>query len=260
MILPGRLGAPLAVLAAAILGCAELGTDPQVPVALEFEGIAYPALIGGDTLRDADGLAAPLRATAYNGDGDTIAGAPFTFVALDTGVTVSPDGFLLATRRDGIVRILASAAGLQSLPRQVQVTRRPDSLAATGAAEQDFAYAIPDNAQNLAPELRVTVLSDDVAGGVSPNVAGWLVRWRVVHDGDTLAPGDTQFVALYEGSRHQLLDTSGTDGASARRLRVFANRLTVLADSFIVVAEARRHGTQLRGSPRRFVIHVAPQQ
>lgn len=255
-----RLGAPLAVLAAAVIGCAELGTDPQVPVALEFEGIAFPAVITGDTLRDAAGAAAPLRAIAFNGDGDTIANAAIQYLALDTGVVISPEGYLRATRRDGFVRVLASAGGLQSLSRRIEVTRRPDSLAATGAEEQTFEYLIPDATSNLASELKVTVLSDDVAGGLSPNVAGWLVRWRIVHDGDTLSPTDTQFVSLYEGTRHALLDTTGTDGSSTRRLRIHANRLAVLTDSFIVVAEARRHGTLLRGSPRRFVVHIAPQQ
>lgn len=254
-----RLGAPLTVIAAALVGCAELGTDPAVPAALEFDGIAFPAVITGDTLRDADGVAAPLTAIARNGRGAVIPGAPVQFFALDTGVTVDAGGHLVATRRDGFVRLVASVAGLQTLPRRLEVTRRPDTLAAAATREFLVQYAIPDVATNASPDLRVTVQSDDVAGGVSPNVAGWLVRWRIVHGGDTLGPTDTLFASLLEGTRRSLLDTTGTDGTSTRRLRIHATRLQQLVDSFIVIAEVKRHGVLLRGSPVRFVVNIAPQ-
>ena len=153
----------------------------------------------------------------------------------------------------------AGIDGLQSLPRRIEVTRRPDSLATATPAEDTLAYVLPDAATNVSPDLRVALLSDDVAGGVTPNVAGWLVRWRVLHDGDTLGVTDTSLVKLLEGTKHQVLDTTGTDGASSRKLRVLANVLPAPADSFIVVAEVRRHGVLVRGSPRRFVVHVRSQ-
>jgi hypothetical protein len=254
-----RLLAPLGVLAAAVAGCAELGTDPQVAASLEFDELPYPAMISGDTLRDADGLAAPLRVVARNGSGAVITDPDVQYFSLDTGVTIHPGGFVTASRRDGFVRLVASVDFLQSLPRRLEVTRRPDSLDAPALRDFLVRYAIPDVASNASPDLRVTVLSDDVAGGVSPNVAGWLVRWRVVHDGDTLGPTDTLYASLLEGTRRSLLDTTGADGSSARRLRIHAERLDVLVDSFIVVAEVRRHGVLLRGSPVRFVVGIEPQ-
>lgn len=255
-----RLSAPLAVFAAAAIGCAELGTDPQTAVAIEFDRIPYPAVITGDTLRDSAGVATPFGAVAYNGRGAVIAGAAIRFISLDTGAAVGVDGFLVVTRRDGFVRVIASANGLQSLPRRIEVTRRPDTLVAPTDAIITFPYVLPDAAANVTPALRVTVRSDDVAGGLTPNVVGWIVRWRAIHNGDTLGLGDTTLVALSdEGTRRSSRDTTGTDGVSSRRLRVFANNLPVAADSFIVIAEVRRHGVQLRGSPVRFVVNVAPE-
>lgn len=256
-----RAWAPLAVLLAATgsYSCAELGTDPALPVAIEFDSIPFPAVIAGDTLRDSTGAAAPLRGIAYNHRGDLLADAGFTFVSLDTGVTISPDGYLIATRRDGFVRLVASAGGLQSPSRRVEVTRRPDAVAATGETELTVAYSLPDAATNVSPALTVHVTSTDVAGGVSPNVAGWVVRWRAVYNGDTLGPGDTTYVALLgEGIARSMADTTGTDGTSARRLRIFANRLVATVDSFVVVAEVKRHGIALLGSPVRFVVNVEP--
>ncbi|MHB1298894.1 MAG: hypothetical protein ACYC0B_10235 [Gemmatimonadaceae bacterium] len=254
-----RLAAPLALFAAAVLGCADLGTDPDVAAAVEFDSIPYPAVIAGDTLRDSTGAAAPLRAVALNGRGDVITGAPFLFVSLDTGVTIGAEGYLVATRRNGTVRLVASANGLQSPTRRIEVTRRPDEVAATGDTILTYGYQLPDVAANISPALAVVVTSDDVAGGVSPNVSGWVVRWRVVHAGDTLGAGDTALVAMLDqGPLRSRLDTTGTDGTSSRRLRVFANVLPAPVDSFIVVAEVKRHGVQLRGSPVRFVVHVEP--
>ncbi len=250
----------LSVAAAAAVACAELSTDPQVAAAIEFEGVPYPAVITGDTLRDAAGVATPLSAVAYNGSGAVIADPVIQFFPLDTGVTISADGFLVATRRDGFVRVVASANGLQSVQRRLEVTRRPDTVVAPADTIRDFAYTLPDAASNVTTALSVTVQSFDVAGEVSPNVAGWVVNWRALHSGDTLAANDTALVVLSdEGTRRSRVDTTGTNGVSSRRLRVFANNLPAAIDSFVVVADVKLHGVPVPGSPVRFVIHVSPE-
>jgi hypothetical protein len=251
------LGAPAALLVAAAIGCSGL-TDASAVAALDFTGIPFPAIVTGDSMRDSTGAAAPLRATVYDGNGDVIVGAPVEFFSLDTGVTIYPDGHIVATRRDGAVRLVAVVGALQSQRRTVQVTRQPDSTS-KAADTVSFEYEIPDKAANVAPAVSFRLLSSDTAG-VSPNVAGWPVRWRVLHNGDTLAPTDTTLVALWDasGSRHSLRDTTGTDGVSARRLRIFANNLPVQPDSFIVVAEVKALGAHVLGSPLRFTVLVTP--
>lgn len=253
------LGLTVAIVTAATVGCSDFGSGPSVPVAIEFDSIPFPAIIAGDTLRDAAGLAAPLRGVAYNSDGDVIDGAPFQFVSLDTGIAIGAEGYVVATRRDGTVRIVASTGGLQSTVRRLQVTRRPDAVDATGETTIAVGYQVPDVAANVSPALAVRVTSADVAGGVSPNVAGWVVRWRAVHAGDTLGPTDTTLVAMLgDGTARSMLDTTAVDGTSSRRLRIFANRLPTAVDSFIVVAEVKLHGVPVAGSPVRFVVNVSP--
>lgn len=253
-----RLWSAAALVASASVGCSDLGTDPQTVVALEFDSLPFPALITGDTMRNAAGIASPLRAIAFNGLGDRIPDAAITYLALDTGVTISAEGYLRATRRDGAVRIIASAAGLQSVARSVEVTRRPDTVLAP-TREVTLEYALPDNATNVAPELKLNVQSRDVAGGVSPNVKGWLVRWRTVFRGDTLSPADTTLVSIVDASnRRSDLDTTKTDGGSSRRLRVRANGLPATVDSFYVIAEVRARGALVPPAPIRFVVRVRP--
>lgn len=254
-----RLAAPLAVAAAAIVGCSDFVADPDVISALDFTGIPFPAVVSGDTMRDSSGAAAPLRATVYGGRGNVLADVPVSFIAIDTGVAIDANGFLRATRRDGSVRVLAAAGGLQSQQRTIRVTRAPDSVLAPTTAVS-LQYRLPDGNVNVSPALQLSLRSADTTGGVSPNVAGWLVRWRIVHAGDTLSPTDTSKVALWAGSgtRHTLRDTTNTEGASSRRLRVYANLLPLQADSFIVIAEIRHRGLQVPGSPVRYVVNITP--
>jgi len=253
-----RLAAPLSVVVAAVIGCADIGAPGGIG-ALDFTGVPFPAVVTGDTMRDTLGVVAPLRATVYDAAGGIIPDADVQYVSLDTGVVIDANGFLRATRRSGTVRVLASVNGLQSQQRLIAVTRAPDSVKA-GTTELSFTYRIPDAAANVSPAMTLTVQSNDTVGGVGPNVTGWLVRWRIVHNGDTLAPTDTAVAALWSasGARHTLRDTTKTDGVASRRLRIYSNLLPPRPDSFIVVAEVKHRGLHVTGSPVRYVVRIAP--
>lgn len=243
----------------AALSCAELGTGIGNVSFIAFDGIPWPAFIAGDTLRDSLGVAAPLRAHAYDASGREITDAPFRYFTLDTGVVVDSNGTMRATtRRDGTVRVVASLGDLQSDDRLVRVTRRPDTTFASGATALALEYAIPDVSTNVAPEMRVSLVSRDTAG-VGPGVGGWRVRWRTVHAGDTLAASDTSWVALQTTSgARSAVDTTTADGSSTRKLRIFSTRIPAPIDSFIVLADIRLHGVRVPGSPVRFVVRVTP--
>jgi hypothetical protein len=253
-----RLGVPAAVVLAALTACLDLGTDPGVPFVIGFDSIPYPSLLAGDTMRDSLGLVKPIRVSAYNSAGDLITGVGTTWFVLDTGAVVDSDGILTTTRRDGSVRIVGAVAGLQSPMRTVRIARRPDTLATTQDSLVEFAYALPDVATNATPSLTVRLQTTDTIGGYAPGVQGWIVRWRAVHDGDSLAATDTTMVTLLAGTQRRLVDTTSTDGTSSRTLRIWANTLPAGVDSFFVVVEARRHGVQVPGSPVVFQVKVAP--
>ena len=242
------------------VACAELGTGVGEISYIAFDGIPYPAVIAGDTLRDSLGVATPLRASAYDEHGALIVDAPFRYITLDTGVIVVDSTGLLrvTTRRDGLVRVLATVGGLQTDDRSIRVTRRPDSVYAATSDSMRLLYAIPDGATNISPDMRIKLISGDSVG-FGPAVGGWLVRWRAVHGSDTLAVTDTAFVSLQTlTAARRAVDTTATDGTSTRKLRVFAARIPTPTDSFVVLAEVRLHGAPVPGSPVRFVVHVAP--
>jgi hypothetical protein len=253
-----RWGVPTLALGL-LLGCeAPVGSAGTLN-AIEFSGIPFPAIIVGDTLRDSLGVAAPLQATAYDGRGAVIPDAEFRFLSPDTGVTISPTGYVTTTRQSGVIRVFASSGTLQSARRSIVVTPRPDTVSATGAPRLTLDYVLPDGSANLTGDIGIAVRHRSAPTAPLGNVVGWPVRWRLVYRGDTLAPTDTTLAVLQSSAgRRGVFDTTSTSGTSVRRLRVFSNRLPVPTDSVEVVAEVRRHGRPVAGSPVRFWVRIAP--
>lgn len=237
-------------------GCDAIGTEAGAVQALDFTAFPYPAVVTGDTLRDESGRVAPLQAIAYGANGAVIPDADVTFLSPDSGVTIDALGRLRTTRRPGVLRVYALVDGLQSAPRTLAVTAAPDTVYATTATTVSLSYALPDVAANTSSDLTVTVRSR--TDTESPNVSGWLVRWRAIHRGDTIALGDTTLATLQSSSgRRSELDTTSSAGSSSRKLRVFAGRLSTPTDSFTVLAEVRRGGVPVRGSPVRFLVRAS---
>ncbi len=238
--------------------CSDVGTAPDAIVAIAFDTLPYPAVVAGDTLRDSLGRAAPLRAVAYNADGDVIASPALRYLALDTGVLIDPRGYLVATTRiSGSVRVVAAASALQSLTKSVLVTRAPTRLAVSGSAADTVKYALPDAASNVSRALTVKLTRD--SAGTALGVPGFLVSWQLTFRGVTVERSDTTLASLWDDARHaSVLDTTSTDGAAGRSLRIRSNALPSAADSFVVLATTRYRGVVVAGSPARFVIHFRP--
>ncbi len=248
-----------AVLAAAWIGaCTDVGTSPDGIVALAFDTLPYPALVAFDTMRDSSGRAAPLRAVAYNADGNVIENPPVRYIALDTGVDISSQGYLIAsTRTSGTVRVVATAAALQSLQKTVTVTRPPSAFAASGATVDTLKYTSPDSATNVSKAMTVKLTRD--SAGTAIGVPGFIVSWQATYHGQPVPPGDTTLLSLWDDSRRvAVLDTTGGDGVAARTLRFRSTAFRAVNDSIIVSASTRYRGAPVAGSPVKFVIHLRP--
>jgi hypothetical protein len=249
---------PLAVaLAAGVGSCTQIGTNPAVVTALEFDSLPYPAVVTGDTLRDSLGKAAPLHATAFNGAGGVIANPSITYLALDSGLTIDPTGRVTAQLRNGTVRVIASAPGLQSAVETLIVARRPDTVFATSPVVDTLLYVLPDNpGANVSPALTLQVATRDTAGGIA-GTQGWLVSYQVLFHGKALAITDTSVASLWNAaSRPALVDTTATGGTASRTLRVRPAGLPTAAESVTVVATVRYRGAPVRGSPITYLIQL----
>jgi len=253
--------AAAALIAAAVVGaCSGASTAPDGIVALSFDTLPYPAVVAGDTMRDSLGHAAPLSAVAYNAAGSVIANPAIRYFALDTGVDISSQGYLVATTRtSGTVRVVAAASALQSLPRTITVTKAPSAFAASGDTITTVPYVLPDAAANVSPAMTVKLTRD--SSGTAVAVPGFLVTWALVFRGQTVAKADTSLASIWDDAsnrRISLVDTTSSDGTASRVLRIRPKNLPDTVGSFLVYATTKYRGVPVAGSPVKFVIQFRP--
>lgn len=255
---------PLALAAALamVIGCTEVGTDPNAVVALIFDALPFPAVVAGDSLRTESGAVAPLAATAVNSNGEPVEGAVVEFLALDPGVSIGDDGVIVSTNAEATTtttaRIIAQVGALQSRPLTLVITQSPDSAEQVGTVDTLRYSAVP-NTVNASSDIAVRVLS---TGGEQPvNVRGWIVRYTVSYNGTERPENDSTLAWFIDsGNRRSAVDTTEADGRASRRLRLVPTGLANAADSLLVTATVTARGSAVPGTPITVVVHVRDQQ
>src|SRR3981081_3964751 len=118
----------------ATLACGDVSGSSTSVLSIQFDSLAAPSVVVGDTLRDTTGAVIVPKVHAFNFKGEEILPAPVRFVSPDSGVVVdSLTGIVVAdSLRSTPARIVATVGGLQAI-QKVDVTLRPDSLAAVDA-------------------------------------------------------------------------------------------------------------------------------
>ncbi len=208
--------------------CVDLGTDPNDIGAISFDGVPYPAVVIGDTLRNEQGQVTPLRATVLSGAGDTVPDPEVQFFARDTTVTLTSAALVIG-RRAGIARFFAAVDGLQSVTREIDVVSRPESAVFVRAPDTMTVSSV-DTTTNNSGDFRLRLVN---AAGTG--VKGFLVRFALEFRGQIIAPGDTtQILLVDDGGRPSVLDTTDASGEGARRVHIRVPQLSGVSDSAVV--------------------------
>ncbi len=245
--------------------CVQIGTGLNEPAAIELPPFASPSVVVGDTLRDLNGVIAPVRAIVRNVRGEQIADVSVSYLY----APVQKDSALSVDQATGIVRALratsseariaARVGGNLQVLRSLIVTQRPDSMAG-GATVTELRTVQPDTGrtqatQNTSAGASATVLHRE--GGVSSGVNAWLVRFELISPAN---PGNDTSAAVYlvsDNGTASVLDTTDQSGLAARRVRVRAARFpSVLVDTVVVRATSTYRGKALAGSPITIKIPV----
>jgi hypothetical protein len=244
------IGFALCLIAA--LACGDVSGSSTSVLSIQFDSLAAPSVVVGDTLRDTTGKVIVPVVHAFNFKGEEILPAPVRFVSPDSGVVVdSLTGIVVAdSLRSTPARIVATVGGLQAI-QKVDVTLRPDSLSAVNRVDS-LSYSLLDSTLNVSPMLTVKLTH-----GVAPNdsaVKSYIVSFAIVSQsnpqlGQLLdAAGKPSVVAI--------TDATGIAGRAIRLHPLFLSSATT--DSIIVNATAKYRGTQVKGSPVRLVLKVKP--
>jgi hypothetical protein len=255
---PSRSAARAALLvivgsaALAPFACSDIVTSSASILSIVFDSLAAPSVVVGDTLRDTTGAVVHPVVHVFNFKGEEVAQAPVYFLSPDSGITVdSATGIVSAdSLRSTPARIVATIGTLQAV-QNVNVTLRPDSLAAVNALDS-LHYSALDTTLNVSPLLQVKLTH-----GIAPNdsaVTSWIVSFAIV------AQSDPRLGELVnDGGLASVVDTTDATGIAGRKIRVHPLFLTSSTiDSIVVNATAKYRGVQVSGSPVRLVLLLKP--
>lgn len=253
----------LAASLAAVAACVDFGVETGEIGSVEIVPPPAPALVAGDTLRNAAGVAAPIEVRVYSAGGELMTGRTVRFVATDTVVTVSEGGFVVGRGANtGMTRIYAVVdEQLQSAALQLDVVPRPDSLVAA-TANRVLRDTINYASRTVTVEDTSMALLARVRAPGNVSVGKWIVRYAIAVNGVTLAPTDTNVYAVVEVlnsiPRVMPADTTDAAGNVSRRLRVRVLPGVSLNDSVTISASAHVAAQPLAGSPVQFTVLVRP--
>jgi hypothetical protein len=237
----------------ATLACGDVSGSSTSVLSIQFDSLAAPSVVVGDTLRDTTGAVIVPTVHAFNFKGTEIIPAPVRFQSPDSGVVVdSLTGIVFAdSLRSTPARIVATVGSLQAI-QTVDVTLRPDLIAAVDGFDS-LSYSLFDSTLNVSPQLSVRL-----SHGVAPNdsaVKSYIVSFAIVSQSD---PQLGQLVN--DVGKPSIVDTTDASGIAGRAIRLHPLFLTsaTTVDSIIVSATAKYRGAEVSGSPVRLVLKVKP--
>lgn len=245
-------------LAAVAIGCAEVGTAPDVPASIEFAPFPSPAVVVGDTLRDAiTGAVAPIRAIVRNLAGAPIDSANTTYLYADA----NRDTALKVDGASGIVvgrmavstdtRVAARVGATLQVLRTLLVTTRPDTLDGSAVAAL-LTTTLPDTGRARAQLNTSTALTATVKhreGSTLTAVHGWVVRFELVAPANPTNDTTRAAYLVNDAGTASVIDTTDAQGTAGRRVRVRASAFpTTGTDTIVVRASATYKGRAIPGT------------
>ncbi len=235
------------------IACTDVSGNGNSILSLQFDTLASPSVVVGDTLRDTTGAVVLPVVHAFNYKGGEIAAARIYFQSPDSGVTVdSATGVIVGdSLRSSPARIIATVGNLQAVQR-INVTLRPDTIVALNAVDT-IHYSLLDSAKNSS-----AVMSVELLHGLSTTdsvVSNYIVSFQILSQSN---PNLADLVT--EAGKLSHVDTTDGTGIAGRKILVHSVNLpsATTVDSVIVQATAKYRGQPVAGSPVRLVVVLQP--
>lgn len=219
-------------LAAVMAACVDLPSDPDTPFSTAMRPRTSRVVVLGDTLRDSSGVAAPLRAIAFNLDGDSIAGATIRYFAASgdsVPVTVDPTtGYVIAKSERGFAGrraiLVANVGSLQTPAETIRVTLRPDALVPLDQVVDTVNVGRDTTRNDFQVRVRHTGGTGDLPSDTV--VAGYEVRYSIIAKPPIASASDTiRFHWPSVRRAGTLVATTDTNGVASASLRIHTSPL-----------------------------------
>src|SRR5579862_6279304 len=231
----------MAVCVAILAACNQPDSNPHDVISLAIDTAPAPSIVAGDTMRIGDSTAlGQLHAVAYNVKKDSLT-VPITWLTLDPLVVTTDTFGHVYAGTDSIPatsRVVAEAGGLQSLPFNIQVIPRPDSVArdtSDSAQNLNFCKTLP-----VSSGFNADLWHTSDSAGAPVAVGSYLMHWAIVspaslagkQQGTIADTGLLAYVADLSGNP-SILDTTKS-GVSTRVLIFGASALAKHDTTFAV--------------------------
>jgi hypothetical protein len=263
-----RAAGTVGVLALAIVAsatCTKIPTNPASVFSLALDSLPGPSVVAGDTLRDTNGIATPLSGLAYNIQNQPLHTVRVQFISLSPGqLGINSSNFAIGTPSgDSIVRVVADADGLQSLPFNVPVVLKPTNLVhADSDSISTMTLSLTNPDSNVSVPLNIFLIHQPDTLGADSVTRSYIVHYQIVYPasaaGGTGTPTDSTLPAYLIGGVGQPARTDTTDGNGMGTRQVnfsVAQFAPKSQDSIVVLVTAAYRDSVVAGSPLRFVIH-----
>lgn len=243
---------------AALLGCTDVSTDPQVPVSLQFDSLPALAVVVGDTMRGADLLPTAVPVRAFDGSGGSVSDSLVRLIGIDStsirAFSVISGLRLVGTREATSVRIVAQAGSLQSQTQTFAVVPAPTGMVTSNTATDSIVYDRPDTALRFR-DVSVNVIRRVVPESTLVSLNGLRVKLRVVNFSSTILDS-VRLVGT--GSGRPATSAIVTGGAATLRLKAYTKSGATGTGTVTVEASHRARGADIPGSPGLITVRLVP--
>ena len=243
--------------AAAIAGCTEVSTDPQVPLSLQFDSLPALAVVLGDTMRGGDLLPARIPVSAFNSAGGFVSDTQIKLIGIDS---LSVKSFqvigglrLVGTTENAVVSVVAQAGALQSRTQTFAVVPRPTGLGVGDFIADSIAYDAIDTTSRYRDIT--ALLFREVPGSVATFQNGLRIAFRVASFSTTILDS-VRIVSPTSG--RTITSALMTNGLATIRVKAYPKSGATGTGSIVVEATARVLGAPVPGSPLSLPVTLAP--
>ena len=241
------------------IACVDMSA-PNGAASISMLLLPSPSVVVGDTMRDSNGVAAPLRVTAYDKNDAPLPDLTAQFFITDSGAAGHLDkSNILVGDKQGLIHVVGQVSGVQTLSVAVPITVAPKIFASSTKPDTLSVPLLKAGDTTSASSASAAVTSTLKGVGDTASL-GFVVKYEL-KSSPAAVPGNVPAVFLADDAgKAARTDTTDASGASRKlvvRAGLLANPPTgTKPDSAVVTMSVSYKGKPVAGSPLRVVIPI----
>jgi hypothetical protein len=243
------------------IACVDMSA-PKGAASISMLLLPSPSVVVGDTMRDSNGVAAPLRVIAYDKNDAPLPDLAAQFFITDSAAAAHLDkSNIVVGDKQGLIHIVGQVSGVQTLPVDVPVTVAPKVFASSTKSDT-LTVPLVRTGDTTSASSNSAAITATLKGVGDTASLRFVVKYEL-KSAPASVPGNLPAVFLTDDAgKIARADTTDASGAS-RKLVVRSGLLADPAltsggktDSAVVIMSVSYKGKPVAGSPVRVVIPI----